>query len=287
MFPAPGAGLQMIFSGLNNSSMLTGTLIAQRQPLGTFGPPGNTGSDVESNLARGAVLAADGVTPIWAATYGPFLKLEAGASNPVETNLSSLVAGAAYVPTLTHDQSGRLWMAWYEVANNPAQSGLYMLQLAPTGDGVEPGAKPLLAPGSATSDNLTAQPALACAAACRLIYADTGKSSQLDSWTPGQTRPTAIANDSRGFSDPTAAYTTDGRLWVTWAEPHSGRLFAMLQGAAGAGGAPILTPTPPGYGTALNTASTVAGTQLVLATNWQANSHNSTTAVFATVINAG
>jgi hypothetical protein len=287
LFRAPGGGLQMIFGGLNNSSALSGTLIAQRQPDGAFGSLSNTNSGPESNLARGAVLAADGITPIWTATYGPYLKLEAGASSPVETDLSSLVPGAAYVPTLAHDQSGRLWMAWYEIANNPAQSGLYLLQLAPSGDGVAPGASPQLAPESQTSDNLTAQPALACAAVCRLVYEDTGTTTQLDSWTPGQVRPTAIASDSQGFSDPTAAYTTDGRLWVTWAEPHSARLLAKLGDATGAGGSPILTLTPPGYSTVLNTASTVDGTQLVLATNWQTDSSTPNTAVFATVINAG
>jgi hypothetical protein len=287
LFPAPGGGLQMIFGGLNNSPALSGTLIAQRQPDGSFGQPSNTDSGPESNLSRGAVLAADGVTPVWTATYGPYLKLERGGGSPVETDLSSLVPGAAYVPTLAHDQSGRLWMAWYEIANNPAQSGLYLLQLDPSGDGVAPGAKPLLAPGSQTSDNLTAQPALACAAACRLVYEDTGTNTQLDSWTPGEVRPTAIASDSQGFSDPTAAYTADRRLWVTWAEPHSARLLAKLGDATGAGGSPILTLTPPGYGTALNTASTVAGTQLLLATNWQTDSSRPTTAVFATVINAG
>jgi len=287
LFPASGGGVQMIFGGLNNSSALSGTLIAQRQPDGTFGQPSNTASGPESNLARGAVLAGDGITPVWTATYGPYLKLERGGGSPVETDLSSLVPGAAYVPTLAHDRSGRLWMAWREIANNPAQSGLYLLQLDPSGDGVAPGATPLLAPASQASDNLPAQPALACAAACRLVYEDTGTNTQLDSWAPGEAGPTAIASDSQGFSGPTAAYTADGRLWVAWSEPHSSRMLAKLGDATGAGGSPILTLTPPGYSTALNTASTVAGTQLLLATNWQTDSHTSTTAVFATVINAG
>jgi hypothetical protein len=131
-----------------------------------------------------------------------------------------------------------------------------------------------------------AQPALACAV-CRLVYEDSTTNTQLDSWTPGLARPTTIASDSQGLSDPTAAYATDGRLWVTWTEPHSGRLLAQLGDATGAGGSPILLQAPPGYDTVLNTATTVDGTQLVLATNWQSDSSPPMTAVFATVINAG
>ncbi len=286
LFRAPGGGLQMIFEGTNSSAALNGTLISQRQPNGAFGPANNTNSGPESNLARGAALASDGMTPVWTATYGPYLKLERGAHTPHETDLSSLVPGAAYVPTLAHDQGGRLWMAWYEIANNPARSGLYLLKLDPSGDGVAPGASPELAPASQASDNNTAQPALACATVCRLVYEDSRTNTQLDSWTPGQTRPSAIASDSRGLGDPTATYTTDGQLWVTWVEPHSDRLLAKLGDATGAGGSPILLQTPRGYSTALNTTSTVDGTRLVLATNWQTDSSTPTTAVFATVINA-
>ena len=287
LFPAPGGGLQMIFSGISNSAPLSGTLIAQRQPDGTFGPPENTNSGADANLARGAVLASDSTTPVWTNTYGPFMTLESGATHPVETDLSSLVAGDAYVPTLAHDQTGRLWMAWYEIANNTSQSGLYLLQLDPLGSGVAPGATPQLAPDSQTIANLTAEPALACTTACRLVYQSTSKPTQLDSWTPGQASPTAIASDSRGFSDPTAAYTTNGRLWTTWAQPHSSVLLAKLGNASGAGGNPILTHTPRGYDSALDTASTANGTQLVLATNWQSSGTTPATAVFATVINAG
>ena len=167
LFPAPGGGLQMIFSGINNSAALSGTIIAERHPDGTFGPADNTSSGPEANLARGAVLASDGMTPVWTNTYGPFLKLERGASHPVETDLSSLVAGDAEVPTLAHDQSGRLWMAWYEIANNPARSGLYLLQLDPSGDGVAPGATPSSRPTakrsttSPHSRRLPAQPSAA------------------------------------------------------------------------------------------------------------------------------
>jgi len=287
LFGAPAGGIQMIFSAINNSAALTGTLIAERQPDGTFGPLINTNSGAEANLARGAVLASDGMTPVWTNTYGPFLTLERGATHPLQTDLSSLVAGDASIPTLAHDRSGRLWMAWYELANNPDQSGLYLVQLDPTGDGVAPGASPQLAPDSQTSDNLTAQPALACSAVCRLVYEDTHTPTQLDSWSPGQARPTEIARDSRRFSDPTAAYTADGRLWVTWGEPHSDALLAKLGDATGAGGSPILAQTPPGYATALNTASTVDRTQLVLVTNWQTGGNAPTTAVFATTISAG
>ncbi len=286
LFPAPGGGLQMIFSGINNSAALSGTIIAERHPDGTFGPADNTSSGPEANLARGAVLASDGMTPVWTNTYGPFLKLERGATHPVETDLSSLVAGDAEVPTLAHDQSGRLWMAWYEIANNPAKSGLYLLELDPSGDGVAPGATPQLAPDSQTIDNLTAQPALACAAVCRLVYQDTNTNTKLESWTPGRVGPTVIASDSKGFSDPTAAYTTDGRLWITWAEPHSAVLLAKLGDATGAGGSPIRTLTPSGYSTALNTAATIRGAQLVLVTNWQTDHGTPATAVFATVISA-
>jgi von Willebrand factor type D domain len=287
LFPAPGGEVQMIFSAISNTATLNGTLIAQRQPNGLFAAPQNTNSGADAHLARGAVLASDGVTPVWTNTYGPFMKLERGASSPHETDLSSLVAGDAYVPTLAHDHSGRLWMAWYEIANNPARSGLYLIQLDPSGGGVAPGTRPQLAPDSQTIDNNTAQPALACATVCRLVYQDTSTPTQLDSWTPGQARPVAIASDRLGFSDPTAAYNTDGRLWVTWTEPHSRVLLAKLGNATGAGGNPILTQTPPGYKTALNTASAVNGTQLVLATNWQADSNTPATAVFATLINAG
>ena len=71
--------------------------------------------------------------------------------------------------------------------------------------------------------------------------------------------PTVIASDSKGFSDPTAAYTTDGRMWITWAEPRSAVLLAKLGDATGAGGSPIRALTPSGYSTALNTAATIRG----------------------------
>jgi len=287
LFPAPDGGVQMIFSGINKSPDLSGTSISKRQPNGTFGPPDNTNSGPETNLARGAVLANDGVTPLWTSTYGPMLSVERGASHPLETDLSSLVPGDAYAPTLAYDHSGRLWLAWYEIADDAARSGLYLVQLAASGDRVAAGARPQLVPGSNTVDDLTPQPALACAAACRLVYGDAGTPTQLDSWAPGQARPTVVASDSQGFSDPTAAYTTDGRLWVTWAEPDSSRLFATLGDATGAGGSPVLLQAPPGYGTALNSASVVNGTQLVLATDWQSATGTPATAVFATVVNAG
>ena len=98
LFPAPGGGVQMIFSAISNTAALNGTLIAHRQTDGTFAAPQNTNSGPDAHLARGAVLASDGVTPVWTNTYGPFMKLERGASNPHETDLSSLVAGDAVRP---------------------------------------------------------------------------------------------------------------------------------------------------------------------------------------------
>jgi hypothetical protein len=67
-------------------------------------------------------------------------------------------------------------------------------------------------------------------------------------------------------------------------------VLAKLGDSSGAGGQPILLPTPSGYDHALLSSARVDGNLLVLATNWESTSlerlltRSSVTAEFATVV---
>ncbi len=281
LFPTAGGGLQMIFAGSNTGAPddpLTGIVIAQRNPDGSFAAPALATPDSSADV-DGAALAADGSTPQWSAAPAGGLAVYRGASSASTNDLSSASPGTVYSPELAYDHAGRLWLAWYVIADNEAQSGLYMLQLDPA-SGAAAGT-PVQVPGSGSIDNDLGHLALACAQICRIVY-DNADSSQLESWAPGDAAPAAVATDPGGLRDPTAAYTADGRLWVTWTQSSDQHVLAKLGDTRGAGGSPIATRLPAGYTTPRNGASIARGTQLVLVRNWESGNR---TAVFATVVN--
>jgi hypothetical protein len=294
LFPAPGGGLQMIFSGNHTAARgdpLSGTSIAPLQPGGTFGPPVNAGvqsypaTGFRPNVDAGAVLASDGQTPVWTASSGFSLQLERGAHNATSADLSGLVPGQVpHGVTLAHDSSGRLWLAWYAQTHDPNTNGQYLLQLDPTGAGPAPGATPQHAPSSGISFGNIDNPALVCTQTCRLVYEDSSE-KHIDLWAPGQRSPTTLVTDPGQVLEPTAAYTASGRLWVSWVEASTERVLAQLTG-----GQPVILLKPAGYNTPLYNTSLMYGNLLVLVTNWEnGNSGTGTgqTAVWATVVAGG
>ncbi len=293
LFGAPGGGLQMIFSGDHSggSDPLNGTSISPLEPGDTFGTPVSTGvkpyapTGAKPHVDSGAVLAADGQTPVWTATSGFSLQLERGAQDPASTDLSNLVRDQVpHDATLAHDSSGRLWLAWYAQTHTPSTNGQWMLQLDSTGAGPAPGATPQHAPDSGISFGTIDAPTLICGRSCRIVYKDSSQ-SRIDLWGPGQRTPTTVATDPGQVSEPTAAYTASGRLWVTWVEVSTERVLAQLTG-----GRPIIVLKPSGYNTPLYSASLVDGNLLVLVTNWEngnAGTGTGQTAVFATAVAGG
>ena len=294
LFSAPGGVLQMIFSGDHTAAAkdpLNGTEIVPIGPNGAAGEPVNAGvspyplTGVRPNVDFGAVLAADGQTPEWTATSGFSLQLERGAQSAASSDLSGLVSGQVpHGATLAHDTSGRLWLAWYAQTHDPSTNGQYLLQLDPTGAGPAPGATPQHAPNSGISFGTIDNPALVCTQLCRLVYEDSS-GDRIDQWAPGQRSPTTLATDPGQVSEPTAAHTASGRLWVTWVEVSTGRVLAQLTG-----GQPIILQKPNEYGTPLYSTSLTYGNLLVLVTNWEngfAGTGTGQTAVWATVVAGG
>jgi hypothetical protein len=173
-----------------------------------------------------------------------------------------------YIPHVAADGMGRVWVAWNSNATNAA--GDYVQQVntatgAPTGS-------PQKAPGSESVDNNTFRIAFACAVACRVVYG-TGDitNPRLVSWAPGESSATEVAKLPSGVSAGrvvTAAYRSDGRLWVAW---HDGKTYRFTLGNdKGAGGAALDAGHPQGTdGTAwaLNALPVAEG--LLLAANWR------------------
>lgn len=205
-----------------------------------------------------------------------------GASNAVANDLSANSPGTNYSPTLEYDSTGRLWLAWYVLANNDAQNGIYVMQLDPaTGAAAGPATQ---VPDSGSIDNEGPSLALACSQACRVIYESrVGSIDNIVSWAPGEVGPTTVF-DGRGQSvrNEVVARASDGRVWVTWTDVGAERMYAKLGDARGAGGTVVQLPVPPGFTTAEHSSAATAGESLVLESNWLAGA---ATAVWATVVN--
>ena len=160
---APGGGLQALVPGDHTagSDPLNGVVAVPRNPAGSWGAPVSVSPTPDGGVT-GAILSADGTTPLWALQGG--LTVYDGAT---KRDLSASSPGSAYGVTFGRDTSGRLWIGWYVISLTPGVSGDYMMQLDPmTGAALEP---PAEAPdsGGPNGDGVVA---LACAAQCRLIY---------------------------------------------------------------------------------------------------------------------
>jgi hypothetical protein len=283
LFGKAGGGLQLIMAGLHSTTTgdpLSGTVITPRNPDGSFGAPTLASPAVYLQVTS-AVLASDGSTPLWAGPQGN-LTVYRGASNAVPNDHSSDSPGTSYSPTLGYDSAGRLWLAWYVLANNAAQNGIYLMQLDPsTGAAAGPAVQ---VPQSGSIDNETPTLSLVCAQACRVVYESQAASTEsIVSWTPGEAGPTTVF-DGHGQSvrNVVTARAPDGRVWVSWTDVGAERMYAKLGDALGAGGTLVQLPMPAGFTTAEHGAAATAGESLVLESNW---STGSATAVWATVVN--
>lgn len=282
LFAKPGGGLQLIMAGLHSATTgdgLNGTVIATRNPDGSFGAPSLASPAVYLDVSS-AVLASDGSTPLWAGPQGG-LTVYRGASNAAPNDLSADSPGTSYSPTLAYDSTGRLWLAWYVLADNAAQNGIHLMQLDPaTGAAAAPA---IQVPQSGSIDNQTPTLSLVCAQSCRVVYEAPGTSTEsVASWAPGEAGPTTLF-DGRGQSvrNVVTARAPDGRVWISWTDVAGERLYAKLGDALGAGGTVVQLPLPAGFTMPEHGAAATVGESLVLESNWLAGSAN---AVWATAV---
>lgn len=283
VFQGAGGQTGLLVAGLHSDDSadpLNGTnVVARPAPGGGLGAPTVLSGAIADGLGAGAVLAADGVTPLWSSTSGGQLAVHRGSA---ELDLPS--PGLAVSSAIAYDRAGGLWLAWHAVGAGAAD-GIYMLALDSATGAPAPGASPQHAPAS-DAGNVQPLLPLACAARCRVVYVDAhGQGTlTLDSWSPGDAAPTAIAR-ATGLRTPSAAYTADGRLWVTWVSSDGNRLFAKLGDARGAGGAAQLIPLPPGHDIPDTTTALASGERLVLASEFSALSAD-VNSVWATVVDS-
>ena len=283
LFAKAGGGLQLIMAGLHSTNTgdgLSGTVIAARNPDGSFGAPSLASPAVYLDVSS-AVLSSDGSTPLWAGPQGA-LTVYRGASNAVANDLSADSPGTSYSPTLAYDSTGRLWLAWYVLADNAAEDGIYLMQLDPaTGAAAGPAVQ---VPQSGSIDNETPTLSLVCAQGCRVVYESRVTSTEsIVSWAPGEAGPTTVFDGSgQSVRNVVTARAPDGRVWVSWTDVGAERMYATLGDALGAGGTLVQLPLPAGFTTPEHSAASTAGESLVLESNWLAGTAN---AVWATVVN--
>lgn len=277
LLESPSGGLQVIVPGHHSDTIgdpLNGTVAVARNPGGTFGPPARLSPDLDTGVTS-ALLASDATTALWAA--GGALTIYDGS---VKRDLTAASPDTSYAPALGRDESGRVWLAWYVVSLTPGVSGLYMVQLDPiTG---LPLKSAVHAPASdGPNNNVTTD--LACSATCRLVYADVSTNpNTILSWAPGDAAPATEFNGVQPgvLQAPIrvqATYTSDGRLWIAWANVFDEQEYAQL----GAVTTPVQIPKPPGAQSSGNTAVATIGARLVVATNWLSDN---TTTVWATTL---
>lgn len=287
LLPAPGGTGQLIESGQHSGASgdpLNGTVLARRNADGSFGAPALLSAANSCCRVTGAVLAADGTTPLW--VTGAFGMLVYSGSTSHDLTADS--PGAPRTPVIGRDAGGRVWLAWYVISSTPGVGGIYMMQLDPqTGTPVGPA---MLAPDSAQANTSVTLP-IACGPTCRVVYTSGPlNATRIESWAPGESAPTTVfagnGNDLPG--SPVAAYTADGRLWVSWIKTDGAQVYAELGDSRGAGGIPLLLQTPYHAGIPGLSALTTVGNRLVLVTDWlNASNASGETAFWATVVNSG
>jgi hypothetical protein len=275
LFPAPGGGLQLVFSGtrsLTPGDTLAGLMTTLRNADGSWAAPFLVTSATNGGGPWTGVLS--GATPFVATSTTGIYVFNAAVAHPpgaADLNLQDQVGNCCgYQPKLALDSAGHMWIAWYSNAN--AATGLYVQQLDPaTGAPLSP---PVKAPDSDSVYNNSFGSALTCAATCRIVYGISpaaGTTNTVVSWWPGASAPTTIASLA-GTTQPagrvlTAAYRADGRLWVAW---YDGKTYrATLGDATGAGGEAQDAGVPNGTGIAtFALAGMAVGDNLLLAANY-------------------
>lgn len=265
----PG-GLQVLLRGIHGGlgDPLNGVSFAQRKADGSFGAPVLAATSTYAEFAVGKAVAAPDGAPLWAANRGGTLWLWRGATGAVGSDLSGLTGGPAGIASLGRDRAGRYWLAWQTVfAAQAERNGLYLQQFDP--QSLKPIGVPQRAPASSAVGY--ASVALACRAACRLVYFQSTKTGlRVVSWAPGERSVTAVAAARAGhsLSQVAAAYSASGRLWVAWWDNGGNAGYgyrAVLGDARGARGTPFSVGRPTDAGGAeIEVAAT--GSSLVLVT---------------------
>ena len=237
----PGGGLQVMlnaFHSLTTGDPLNGISFAPRNPDGTWGQPVPVGTTGGST----AILASDGVTPLFVSSSSGTFFAYRGATSPAVVNLAAALGpNETYeIPRLGRDGAGRYWLAWYEDARAPGPDGLYLAQMDPATGGLI--GAPALAPVSSGISNVSLSIALACGPAnCRLVYHETGATGtdtgRLLTWAPGESAATVAVAGTDASSNLSAAYRADGRLWIVWYDRSGNGAYRVALGnARGAGG---------------------------------------------------
>jgi hypothetical protein len=289
LIPGPGGTVQLLMTGAHSSAStdpLNGTSVAQRAATGAFGSPVPLSPTVTC-CVTGATTAANGSTPLWAASPAYNLLVFSGATENDLTSDSPPQSTTSGFGAVGRDASGRAWLAWYVFSESGAAGGLYMMQLNP-----QTGAS--AAPAVHVPDTNGEEPAyglrigLACAQICRIIYDPESDSSAIDTWAPGDGQPQKafsglIGDQRQGPENPQAVYTSDGRLWVEWTDTESNRMYAELGDSRGAGGTPIELQKVRGYPTPGDGALATTGDRLAVAGTWT-DGTGAISAVFATLV---
>jgi hypothetical protein len=254
----PGAGLSLFLDGSRSLKPgdLNGAALAPLAASGSLGGPVLVGR--ESGLLAAVTLpdgtligASDGTgdVTVWRGVD------PTGAGVAIQTRLLGGCCG--YHPALGLDRRGHLWLAWF--SNATAHAGIYLVQLDPASGA--PLGRPVKAPESNDGWNANHRVVLVCAASCRLVYwllhlpAQGAPVPSIASWWPGEAQPTPIARlipTAVTIPSLTAAYRSDGRLWVAWydargypSQPPGVGYYASLGNGRGAGGKPFFIGQPP------------------------------------------
>jgi hypothetical protein len=254
----PGGGLGLFFDGIR--SLKPGDL--NGEALAPVAASGGLGSPVLVGRGSGllaAVTLPDG-TLISASDGAGDVMVRRGvdpsqAGVDIQTRLLGGCCGSH--PALGRDRGGRLWLAWF--SNATAHAGIYLVQLDPASGA--PIGRPIKAPASNDAWNANHRVVLVCAASCRLVYwllhvpAQGAPIPSIASWWPSEAQPTPIARlipTTVTIPSLTAAYRSDGRLWVAWydargypSQPPGVGYYASLGDGRGAGGKPFFIGQPP------------------------------------------
>jgi hypothetical protein len=287
--PTPAGGLQIAFGGIHSTvsgDPLIGLIGSTHNADGSWTAPVTIATGDGASVWTGVL---SGSTPIYAGNGSGSISVFVNPTTPASVRVADLQAqlggGDGYVPKIARDASGRIWIAWY--ASGVAQTGIFVQQLdAVTG---LPIGAPVAVPASDNVDNNSFGTALACAASCRVVYGDAPSGSntnRLVSWWIGQAAPTPIADfapatDTAGRVV-SAAYRSDGQLWIAW---WNGKSYSYVLGdATGAGGTvtDAGVPSPPGGAYALNVAA--VGDNLLMAADYNYKAGTNTFAIFVNTV---
>ena len=248
----PGGGLQVLLTGIHggNGDPLNGVSFALRNPDGSFAAPVPATQSTFAEFVTGAATLAPDGAPLWTSDRGGTLWLWRGATGSTGSDLSGISGGQVVSASIGRDRSGRYWLGWdTQFSSDARHVGLYLVQVDPAT--LQPVGPPQQAPASGGRgyDRL----ALACAAACRLVYLQPHSlgGARIVSWAAGERSPTAVADfgPGHGLGEPAAAFTPGGRLWIAWWD-NTGRSdygFRAVRGdARGAKGKPFTLGRPSG-----------------------------------------